>query len=150
VRNLRLDAEFDGAFCMGNAFGYFGFRDLGAFVHGLSRALRPGARFVIETGTVAEVLLPGLREREWWEADGILLAEEHRYLIADSCLETRATFVHEGRTETRVWWHWIYTVAEVRRLLGDAGLVVLDLYAAVDRKPFECGAQNLLLVGRKE
>src|SRR5207244_8231032 len=67
MRRLRWNSEFDGAFCMGNSFGYLEFADMIAFVGGLSRALKPAGRFVIETGSAAESLLPAFKEREWYQ-----------------------------------------------------------------------------------
>ena len=149
MRGLRWQAEFDGAICMGNSFGYFEFSDMVVFVAGVARALKPGGRFVIETGAAAESILPTLRDREWYQIGDILFAEEHRYLADVSCLETEATFVRDGKTEVRKWWHWIYSVGEIRRLLEQAGLVTRGLYGSHDGRPFRLGSPLLLLVAEK-
>ena len=47
------------------------------------------------------------------------------------------------------WWHWVYTVGELRRLLGAAGLEVVDLYGSMDRTPYRVGDPQLLLVAAK-
>lgn len=107
MRRLRWQSEFDGTCCMGNSFGYLEYPQMEKFVRGLARALKPGGRVVIETGSTAESLLPTLKERVWYQVDDILFAEEHRYLADISCLETEATFVRDGKTEVRKWWHWV-------------------------------------------
>jgi len=135
MRGLRWQAEFDGAICMGNSFGYLEFSDMVAFVAGVARA--------------AESILPTLRDREWYQIGDILFAEEHRYLADVSCLETEATFVRDGKTEVRKWWHWIYSVGEIRRLLEQAGLVTRGLYGSHDSRPFRLGSPLLLLVAEK-
>ena len=149
MRRLRWRSEFDGAFCMGNSFGYMEHPAMIKFVKGLARALKPGSPFVIETGCVAESLLPQFKNREWYQMQDILFAIENRYLADISCLETEATFVRDGNTEVRKWWHWIYTVGEIRRLLAGAGLAVLQLYGSPDGQAYKLGSPLLLIVGEK-
>jgi SAM-dependent methyltransferase len=149
MRRLDWEGEFDGAFCMGNSFGYFEFGEMIAFVEGLARALKPGGRFVIETGCAAECLLPTLKERAWYQVGDILFAIENRYLADISCLETECTFVRNGKSEVRKFWHWVHTVGEIRRLLEQAGLVVRELLGSNDGQPFKLGSPVLLIVGEK-
>ena len=149
MRRLRLDGTYDLACCLGNSFGYLEFDDMIAFVRGVAGALKPGGRFVIETGMAAESLLPNLKEREWWQLDDILFAIQNNYQADVSCLETEATFVRNGKTEVRKWWHWVYTVGEIRRLLGQAGLEISGLFSGPDGQPYKAGSQDLLLVAEK-
>jgi SAM-dependent methyltransferase len=149
VRRLRWHSEFDGALCMGNSFGYFEYVDMVGFVRGVSRALKPGGHFVIQTGGAAESVLPGLKEREWYQMEDILFAIQNRYWADRSCLETEGAFVRNGKTEQRRWWQWVYTVGEIRRLLEQAGLVTRDLFGSLDRQPYKLGDSQLLLVAEK-
>jgi SAM-dependent methyltransferase len=149
MRRLRLEGTFDLACCLGNSFGYLEYDDMVAFVRGVAGALKPGGRFVIETGMAAESILPTLKEREWYQMDDILFAIENRYQADVSCLETEATFVRNGKTEVRKWWHWVYTVGEIRRLLGQAGLEITGLFSGPDGQPYKAGSQDLILVAEK-
>ncbi|HEY2951132.1 MAG TPA: class I SAM-dependent methyltransferase, partial [Verrucomicrobiae bacterium] len=38
MRRLRWQSEFDGAFCLGNSFGYMEYPDMQKFVRGLARS----------------------------------------------------------------------------------------------------------------
>src|SRR5262249_51451221 len=134
---------------MGNSFGYFELADTKKFLRGLARSLKPGAHFVIESGCVAESLLPNFKEREWFQIQDILFAIENRYLADVSCLETNCTFVRNGQTEARKFWHHVYTVAEITRLLADAGLVARELYSSHDGQKYKLGSPLLLIVGQK-
>lgn len=62
MRRFSFDAEFDGAFCFGNSFGYLNPQEASDFVSAMTRALKPGSRFVLETGMAAESLLPALQK----------------------------------------------------------------------------------------
>jgi len=149
MRRLDWNSEFDGAFCFGNSFGYFEYPAIGAYVRGVACGLKPGGRFVIETGMAAESILPTLKEREWYQVEDILFTIENHYEADVSCLQTTGTFVRDGKTEVRKWWHWVYTVAEIRRLLATAGLDVCGLYGSLASEPFKAGNPVLYVVAEK-
>jgi len=149
MRELRQPPEFNGAYCFGNAFGYFPHADMVVFLNRLAAALLPGGRLVVDAASAAESLLPRLPGREWFELDDILFIEDHRYLAEESCLETEAIFLRDGRSERLTWWHWIYTAAEIRRMLEGAGFKVTRCFGSLDEKPFTPGTP-LLVVAEKE
>lgn len=148
MRNLQKTAAYDGAFCYGNSFGYMEHDHTKEFVAGISRALKPRARFLLQA-CCAESLLPRFREHEWWQLGDILFLEDNRYSAERSCVETEFTFVRNGKTETRSGRQYIYTVAEIQRMLREAGLKTLSLMSGLDKKPFALGAQVLYLVAQK-
>jgi hypothetical protein len=67
----------------------------------VARALRPGARFVLETGIVAESLLPKLQEYFWMPVGAILFLAARRYNALESRLDIEYTFVQHGVRDTR-------------------------------------------------
>ncbi len=150
MRHIEGEATFEGAFCIGNSFGYLEYSDMEAFLNSLSRALKPGARFVVGSGIAAESILPNLKERDWYQVEDILMAIENRYQVEESCLDTAYTFVRDGKVETRQSKHWVYTVGEIRRMLERVRLTVLDMYGSLDCQPFTLGAQQLFVVARKQ
>jgi SAM-dependent methyltransferase len=149
MRALQFGPHFDGAFCWGNSFGYFAHEDTVKFLQGAAWALKPGARFVLQGGIAAEVLIPGFKERETYEIGDITFTIENKYLTDESCLETKGTFVRNGKEEVRMMWHHVYTVAEIRRMLACAGLQTIETYGSLDRAPFALGSQQLILVAQK-
>ncbi|HEV8702193.1 MAG TPA: class I SAM-dependent methyltransferase [Candidatus Polarisedimenticolia bacterium] len=149
MRDLPWRSEFDAACCFGNSFGYIEPAGLREFVGAISRALKPGARFVLDSGMTAESILPNLVEREWSKVDDILFLEENRYHAVDGCLETTYTFVRRGETHTRTGLHWVYTLREIRALLSEAGLIAEDPVSSLDGAPFQAGSRYLILVSAK-
>src|SRR5262249_7684012 len=57
MRALPWRTRFDGAFCAGNSFGYLDDEGNEAFLRAVAAALKPGARFVLDTPMVIENLL---------------------------------------------------------------------------------------------
>lgn len=150
MQDLAFHASaFDGAYCLGNSFGYLDLAGTTRFAATLARALRPGGRLVVETGMAAESVLPGLAVRDAFEAGGLVLEVENRYLADRRCLETRGTFVRGAVRQTRTWWHFVFTVGEIRALLHAAGLVVTGLYGDLAGRAFTPGNPRLLVVAAR-
>lgn len=150
MRRLDRTREFDCALWFGYSFGYLEHEDTVAFLHALGDVLVPKSRFVLQAGAVAECLLPRFREREWYQIDDILFAEENRYRVESSCVETNYTFVRDGTAETRPGVQYIYTVGEIRRMLANVGIVTIELFSTVQKDPFRLGCDQLLLVAEKQ
>jgi SAM-dependent methyltransferase len=148
MRNFTAVEQFDGAYCVGNAFGYLEHEDTVRFVAAIARSLKPGARFVLQAGA-AEVVLPRFKEREWYEIGDMIFAEVNEYSAARSCVETKFTFIRDGKTETRPGRQYLYTAAEIQRMLVAAGLRILETCGGLDRKPFALGAEILYVVAAK-
>jgi len=140
---------FDGAFTLGNSFGYVDPAATRTYLAGVARALKPGARFVLDSGYVAESLLPHLREREWLAIGDFLFLEENRYLVEQGCVETTYTFLRGEQRQTRKGYQWVFMLRELRELLHAAGFDVEQQLQSTDGTPYAWGARYLLLVARR-
>jgi cyclopropane fatty-acyl-phospholipid synthase-like methyltransferase len=78
MRDLPWPARFDGAFCLGNSFGYLDDEGNEAFLLAVAAALKPGARFVLETPMVLENMLGRIQERPWWKVGDMRLLVVNR------------------------------------------------------------------------
>ena len=121
MRRLNWEREFDGAFCAGGSFGYFDDAGHLAFLKSVFRALKPGARFVLDASRVAEVVLPIAREREWVRVVDILFLEENRYDHVHGRMETEYTLIRGGKAEKKASSDRIYTFREICKLVEEAG-----------------------------
>lgn len=149
MRDLPWENEFDGAYCFGNSFGYLDDEGNAAFVAAVARALKPGARFVIDTGGVAEVLLPNLKERFWYDVGGILFLIQNHYDHVRGVLEPALTFVRDGKVEKRSFAQRVYSYSELARLFAVAGLTEAEGFSGLNSEPFRLGSHRLFLVARK-
>ena len=149
MRNLAWLKAFDGAFCFGNSFGYF--EDAGnvAFLKSIARSLKPRARFILDTHTVAESILPRFKEEATYEIGNIHFELRNRYEPAQGRLYTEYTFVRDGMTEKRSGFHRVYSCSELYRLLRETGLSDIETYSSLDFEPFKLGSPRLLVVASK-
>jgi SAM-dependent methyltransferase len=149
MRDLPWTGAFDGAFCFGNSFGYLDDQGNADFLKAVSNALRPGGKFVIDSGAVAECLLPMFQEHRNLEFGGITLEADSRYDHAQGRMFTEYTFMRDGQTDKRPSSQRIYTYHELIGLLGEAGLEPVSAYSSIVEEPFKLGAHRLLLISEK-
>jgi SAM-dependent methyltransferase len=124
MRDLPWRARFDGAVCVGNSFGYLDDEGNARFLRAVRHALKPGAKFVLETPMVIENLLGHLQPRPWWKAGDVHLLAQNRYDEARSRLEIEYTFVIDGRVTVRRGSHRAYSYRELVELMRSAGFTV--------------------------
>lgn len=146
---LAVEAKFDAALCFGNSFGYLSRTDTKHFLRRLSGALRKGARFVLESGAVAESILPNFVRCRWMQVGDILFLSSIDYDPPTSRLISRYVFIRGAEREDKTAEVIVYTIGELSELLGEAGFVVEGLFASPAKEPFHVGAPRLLLVARK-
>jgi SAM-dependent methyltransferase len=145
-RAIAGEDVYDGAYCFGNSFGFLEYEDMENFLKGMSRALRPGSRFIVETAMAAESFLPDFEEQACHQVGDITLTTKERYNAAEGCIDSEYILERDGQTESRLAKHWIYTAAEIQRMLRRAGFEVLDIYGSLKFEPYELGSQELFIV----
>src|SRR5882757_6944469 len=94
--DLPWTAEFDGAFCFGNSFGYLDPGAAQTFLSAIANALKPGARCALETGMAAESILPGLLQKRWHHLGELYVLSENQYHPRDGRLDIQYTFLRAG------------------------------------------------------
>jgi SAM-dependent methyltransferase len=149
MRQLPWKSEFDGAYCFGNCFGYLDRAGSCEFLRAVARTLKPSRRFVIDTGLVAESLLPALELRRSYQVDDVRMEVEGRYDVLESRLDDVYTFERDGQRQTNESSYFISTIAEIRRMLDESGFGIAALYTSTAREPYQLGSRRLLLVAEK-
>jgi ubiquinone/menaquinone biosynthesis C-methylase UbiE len=146
MRNIEGPGVYDGAFCFGNSFGFLEYADMEKFLAGVARSLKPGARFVVNTAMAAESVLPDFEEQSCHEMGDIIMTIKERYVAEESCVDSEYIFERNGETDSRKAKHWIYTAAEIRRMLERAGFEILNCFGSLKREPYKLGSQELFVV----
>jgi SAM-dependent methyltransferase len=141
---------YDAAYCLGNSFGYGDHDDSRAFLAGVAAALRPGGRFALDTATAAESLLVGgVRDEDEHRLGDLVLRIENRYDAAASRLDSDMTFTCGDEVQRTTASHHVHTVAELLRMLREAGLEPVATYGAADGTPYALGSPRLLVVAER-
>lgn len=149
ILTTAINGSFDGAYCLGNSFGYVDYEGMNVFVEKVAAALKPGARFVINSGMVAESRLPNFPKTGHYVLDGLTMDINNSYAVGDSCMLTELTYTKAGHTEVHHFKHYVYTLSEIKRLLARHGLRTIDVYNSTERHVYQFGDQQLYLVAEK-
>jgi SAM-dependent methyltransferase len=144
MRDLPWPARFDGAFCVGNSFGYLDDAGNVAFLRSVHDTLKPGGRFVLETPMIIENLLDHLQPRPWWKVGDVYLLVENQYEAARSRLDIEYTFIANGRVDVRRGTHRAWSLKEMTDLLTDAG------FAVALAEPWTRDAHMVTFIGTRE
>ena len=150
MRALELERSvFEGAFCFGNSFGYLDHAGVAAFLSALAGTLKPGSKLAIETGVSAESILPTLVQKRWHRLGDLMILSENRYDPWQSRLDIDYTFVRGDTLETRPASSYVFSTAELRRMLEAAGFEVLAFQGSVTGDAYQLGSPRLLIVATR-
>ena len=149
MSRVEGEAIYEGAYCFGNSFGFLDYANMESFLSGVARALKPGARFIVETGMAAESVLQKFEPLTVHQIDDISITIKERYLAEESCIDTEYIFEKDGKVQSGNAKHWIYTVAEIRRMLVRAGFEIPHLYGSWKLEPYTLGADELFVIAQR-
>lgn len=149
MRDLPWSGEFDAVLCAGSSFGYFDDAGNAAYLEAASRVLKPGGRLLLESGWVAESILPSFRERIEMEAGGIRFTAQNRYVPETGRVESFFGAARGARAETRAASHRVYTVSQALSMLRAAGFESFECSGGIDGAPYRLGSHRLLLVATR-
>ncbi len=151
MRETNFPARLDGAFCFGNSFGYLDYEEGRQFLAAIGKALKPGGRFAVETGTAAEsiLLMPAVERGRWYRIGDIFMLSQYAYDARESRMDIEYTFMRGGEIVTRPTASYVFTVAELCRMHRDAGLEPVELLSSITGEPYRLGSQRLILVSER-
>ena len=143
--------KYDGAVCLGNCFGYFDERGMDAFIGNVSMSLKKGAKWVIQTGMLAECIFPNWQDRDIYEVDGVLMEVENAYDPYAGRVEILTTFMRENQEpEARAFQHYVYTMKEVNFMMAMANLQIIGVYSNFQGDEFALGDEQVYIVVEKK
>jgi SAM-dependent methyltransferase len=146
MQKLAWSEEFDAAYCMGSSFGYFDDAGNLAVLEGVARALRPGGRFVLGTGWLAESLLAKFHEELHLELTDIAFDARNRWIPATGRAENVFTVRRGDRSESRAASHRGYTYRELVSMMERVGFVEIEAFGSPGGEPFGLGSPSCLVV----
>jgi SAM-dependent methyltransferase len=146
MREMTFSAQFDAAYCMLSSFGYFDEETNLRVASAVCRAIKPGARFLLEIIN-RDYIVGDLPSRVWWEGDGCVILEEVDFNYHTSRVLIRRSVVFgNGRQTEQELSMRAYSLHEVGRLLRQAGLRVLDVSGSLATKSRFFGAASKSII----
>jgi SAM-dependent methyltransferase len=149
ILTLEITGSFDGAICMGNSFGYFDYDNIKLFVKKVASCLKSGARFVINSGMLAESILKDIPTEKTFVLGNLSMQVNNEYVVGDSYMISHLKYRKDDLVEIHDYKHYVFTVGEIRRLLHSYGLRVINIYKDLEKNGFEYGDQQAFIVSEK-
>ena len=153
ILTIQLNETFSGAVCLGNSFGYFNIDRIKLFVEKVSSSLEIGSKFIINSGMIAESILPNFlnySKNKSYNVGNITMDVTNIYNIEDSYMVSNLLYSKEGKTEKHSFKHYVFTLGEVKRLLKSYGLKTIATYSSTSKEEYKLGDQQVYIVSKKE
>ena len=150
---VNLQEKFSGAVCLGNSFGYFNADKIKLFVQKVAASLETGGRFIINSGMIAESILPNFsnyRENNSYTVGNITMDVTNTYYVDDSYMVSNLLYTKVGKTEEHSFKHYVFTLGEIKRLLKLYGLRTIATYSSTTKANYNFGDQQVYIVAEKE
>jgi SAM-dependent methyltransferase len=151
MREMAFEKQFDGAYSMLTSFGYFDEDTNLRVAERIGRALKPGARFLLDIVN-RDYVVSDLPVRVWWEGTGCVVLEEVDFNFHTSRVVTHRSIVFEdGRQLEQEISVRAYSLHEIGRLLRQAGFRVMDVSGGLNTRGQFFGnvSRSLLIVAEK-
>jgi SAM-dependent methyltransferase len=148
MRALPLTGPFDGAYCMGNSFGYFPVPEVARWLGEVARVLRPGGKLVFESASAAESLLADFAAETDHTVGGVRMRGRHTLDLAHDRMVSELTFDAEGHHSVRVIDQLVLPSVRIAELVEAAGFAVEHLLGDLEGAPYGEGSRSLLVVAR--
>jgi SAM-dependent methyltransferase len=150
MTDLPWPGVFDGVFCWGNGFGYYDDEANLRCLQAMADALRPGGRFVLNFGTVAESLFPVLQERIWYPFGDSHFMREGHYNPVLARMESVYYFIEGDRIEKKQLRQRVYGFRELCRLVQDCGMTDVTGYGSKTGEPYRLRSPELYLTATRK
>lgn len=153
ILTIQLNETFSGAVCLGNSFGYFNIDRIKLFVEKVSSSLEIGSKFIINSGMIAESILPNFlnySKNKSYNVGNITMDVTNIYNIEDSYMVSNLLYSKEGKIEKHSFKHYVFTLGEVKRLLKSYGLKTIATYSSTSKEEYKLGDQQVYIVSKKE
>lgn len=149
MREFRQPDSFDAALNLFTSFGYFADPAENALVlQNIFDSLRDGGVFVLET-LGKEVLARIFQPRNWNDQDGVYWLEEREVERDWSWMKLHWVLISPEERRELDLGHWLYSAAELRGMLREAGFSEIAFYGDLAGRPYDREAGRLVAVARK-
>jgi SAM-dependent methyltransferase len=150
VLNFDPGGQYDLVICMGNSLSFFNREESLLLFSKIAGVLPAGGKLVFSTWTIAEIAIKQFQERSWNYVGDLKFLYEGKFLFNPSRIEFESIFISpDGETETKKGIDYIYSVAEIDRMLSDSGMTIKEIWSIPGKKKFTVGEPRAYFVVEK-
>lgn len=151
ILELQLENQFDAVICMGNSLQFFNEDDIIKLLSNLSSHLKPGGKFIINTWSLAEIVMKQFKEKSWNRFNHLLFLYESKFLLRPARVETTSIIIAEnGDREEKQAVDYIFSIAELEDMLNKTGFQLKEVYSIPGKKVFSPADPRAYIVAVKQ
>ena len=114
------------------------------------KSLSPSRRARLDTGFVAECLLPHFTERRWLKLGDIYYMSQATYDCVGSRIQTEYTFIRDGNVEVKPTSSRVHTCRELLELFGRVGFTEVKAAGGFQGEEPKLGSPRMVFTATKE
>lgn len=151
ILELKLENQFDAVICMGNSLQFFNEEDSIKLLSALSSHLKPGGKFIINSWSLAEIVMKQFKEKSWSKFNDLLFLVESKFLLRPARVETTSIIITDsGEREEKQAVDYIYSIAEIESMLNKTGFQLKEVFSIPGKKVFSPGDPRAYIVAVKK
>jgi hypothetical protein len=124
--------------------------DNASFLTAVHQTLKPRARFILDTGFVAECLLPHFTERRWLKLGDIYYMSQATYDCLRSRIQTEYTFIRDGKVEVKPTSSRVHTCRELLELFARVGFADVKAAGGIQGEEPKLGSPRMVFTATKK
>lgn len=149
MRELPFNEEFDAIYNFFTSFGYFSDEENFNVLKGVSKALKKGGKFLIDTMNIFWIL-NNFQYQMWDLIEDLLVLEENEFNLLTGQVKTKRIIFKKGKEiDRREHEVRLYTPSELSYLLSLNSLKVEKFYGDYDMNEYGVDKRRLIVVARK-
>jgi SAM-dependent methyltransferase len=146
MRSLPFEQQFDAIINIFTSFGYFDTDEDQIVLQQVSKALKPGGLFLLDTTYQPRVMRTTAANGFTRYSDGLLVLEERHIDLLQSRNEVNISLIYpDGRRKSLQQSIRIYTLTELARMLSSVGLEVQSYYGNLDGSALTLDSRLVIL-----
>jgi len=149
MAHLKLSKSYDGAYSLGNSFGYLTEDATQRFFKTLFKHLKPQGLFVLETSMVREILIPTIEKTLTARLGNLAVRIHNAYDPSEGRLISDYTFHWKRKTTHAQAIHTIFSIQHVLAMLRQAGFQSVQVHGGFRGQPFNRHSSRAVFLARR-
>ena len=152
MRNIPVrEGTCDAVINLFTSFSFFDDADNLQVLRSVASVLKPGGKFLLDYwNPYAAAQLDGTRNW-WWITENLLALAEAKYDFTTGRLLDFRTLVDIGRSSVENVTREVrfYTLPELKKMLEEVGLDIIEVYGDIDEREYDVGSRRLITISTK-
>jgi cyclopropane fatty-acyl-phospholipid synthase-like methyltransferase len=141
---------FDLVICMGNSLNFFSEPEIIELLSSLSSQIKEEGQLLIHTWSLAEIVIKDFKKQSQSEINGYKYSAEAKYLFHPTRIETDTLIISSDNIkEVKLAIDYIFSVAEMEKILNTAGFSRVEIYSIPGRTKFALGDPRAYIIAKK-